>query len=935
MHPKPALFILILSFTMGCAWWRSGRGSRSTGGSESSEIPAWRVFEPVRPEPRRAGEKDDLDPGFENGSEKGAPGWAPFGEGYEIDPTGGRRRGRAVRLANPAPGAARGVLGTVVLDQKEPRPIYLSAASRAEKVTGEPDADYSLYLDLLHVDGTSSYGHTLEFATGTHDWEVRQRVLSPSKAVAKAFVHCLFRNKHAGVVWFDDVLVTEAPAAALIFDSQLVTAVADAPVAGPPRAPVATLATGDGLKLELGEGGAVTSVALSGKEVGDPARARRGGFLLRDVRGRSDWIHPGGRLREEGDRVEQAGDLGTLGLRFSARYAARGDRIDVHAEIEDTRGEPRAVTLGFALPLSFSGWTWGDHLRGERVITGQSELSNTSREWDIGAVGSLSRYPWAAVWGREGGIALAHGLLEPRVVRFAANPATGQLTVVFDLGLHPDTARFPGRAWVDFSLYRFDPAWGFRSAAQAYYDRHAALFTRRMRPEREGIWLPFTKKSHITGIADFGFGVHELHELTEVASNQELGISSFRYLQVPDSYTLDLDGKPAPARDAALEERVMAALRTQHQRGEPVKRAQAEAIYSSAFHDSQGRFLYRWAPVGEIPWCGGSAGCALFPVSSDPDIADRQYPINKARADWNDQTRQLHARLPELTGEFVDGVQATTFRFLIDHRRSHLQGTRQPPSFMGEGRVVGIPSLFATINFLHWLEPDVHTRMGKLLMGNTVPDGLPWGADVFDYLGTEANWMVEDRFVPDDDATMSYRRTLSHQRPFGLLQNSDFVALGREGRVERYFQIALFYGFYPSFFSADASSNPYWEDPALYNRDRALFRKYVPIVRRLSQAGWEVITRAWTSDRNLHIERFGRPGDLFFTLHNTTASPVTVTVRLDPALGLAASPLRARRLIATGPEIPVASGEHRTFSLPLAAGAVEAVEVLESSGSPR
>ena len=69
-----------------------------------------------------------------------------------------------------------------------------------------------------------------------------------------------------------------------------------------------------------------------------------------------------------------------------------------------------------------------------------------------------------------------------------------------------------------------------------------------MPPEREGIWLPFSTKSKIDRVADFGFGVHELHDLGEVACDQQLGIASFRYLQVPDSYALWLD---RPRRAAA------------------------------------------------------------------------------------------------------------------------------------------------------------------------------------------------------------------------------------------------------------------------------------------------------------------------------------------------------------------------------------------------
>ena len=75
---------------------------------------------------------------------------------------------------------------------------------------------------------------------------------------------------------------------------------------------------------------------------------------------------------------------------------------------------------------------------------------------------------------------------------------------------------------------------------------------------------------------------------------------------------------------------------------------------------------------------------------------------------------------------------------------------------------------------------------GKLLMGNTLFEDVPWAGRAFDYLGVEVNWLQGGNFVPDDDARLSYRRTLAGQRPYGLLMNTDFRALaaaaGRQGR---------------------------------------------------------------------------------------------------------------------------------------------------------
>jgi hypothetical protein len=45
-------------------------------------------------------------------------------------------------------------------------------------------------------------------------------------------------------------------------------------------------------------------------------------------------------------------------------------------------------------------------------------------------------------------------------------------------------------------------------------------------------------------------------------------------------------------------------------------------------------------------------------------------------------------------------------------------------------------------------------------------------------------------------------------------------------------------GIWPGFFSANAFGNLYWSQPKLYNRDRPVFRHYVPLLRRINYAGW-------------------------------------------------------------------------------------------------
>jgi hypothetical protein len=89
---------------------------------------------------------------------------------------------------------------------------------------------------------------------------------------------------------------------------------------------------------------------------------------------------------------------------------------------------------------------------------------------------------------------------------------------------------------------------------------------------------------------------------------------------------------------------------------------------------------------------------------------------------------------------------------------------------------------------------------------------------------------------------------------------------------------ALAYGMFPGFFSHNASQGHYFTRPELYNRDRPLFKKYVPLCKRVAEAGWEPVTLARSSDEHVYVERFGTR---YLTLFNDSPEQRTTTIRLD------------------------------------------------------
>ena len=147
-------------------------------------------------------------------------------------------------------------------------------------------------------------------------------------------------------------------------------------------------------------------------------------------------------------------------------------------------------------------------------------------------------------------------------------------------------------------------------------------------------------------------------------------------------------------------------------------------------------------------------------------------------------------------------------------------------------------------------------------------------------MGTETDWNPGGKWQPMSDAELLYRRALCKGKPYCFLMNTDFEQFSHE-LVEKYMKRCLAYGMFPGFFSHNASQGHYFTRPELYDRDRPLFKKYVPLCKLVAEAGWEPITRARSSDENVYVERFG---DRYLTVFNDSTQPqeTTITVEQTP-----------------------------------------------------
>ncbi len=130
--------------------------------------------------------------------------WQPFGRGFTVDTTSPHGGKQLVRCCNDSPRQSSGITQQLDLQQQEPRPVVISAWSRAENVSGKVDSGYSLFVDATCNDGSALSALSARFPTGTHAWQRATLNITPTKPIRVLKLYLLFRG-HAGCVWFDDV----------------------------------------------------------------------------------------------------------------------------------------------------------------------------------------------------------------------------------------------------------------------------------------------------------------------------------------------------------------------------------------------------------------------------------------------------------------------------------------------------------------------------------------------------------------------------------------------------------------------------------------------------------------------------------------------------------------------------------------------------------
>ncbi len=560
----------------------------------------------------------------------------------------------------------------------------------------------------------------------------------------------------------------------------------------------------------------------------------------------------------------------------------RGDYIEINLEFEHLNLGNLCGTLRITIPYNGDNWEWFRGLdKSEQMkssVTYYDTVSVNTVYPPDGAFngkdladggygdpvgqGTMSYYPLCAARIDDTGHGLGIDMSLPVVYRLGGNMEHG-LFAEFDLATNPITLKFPNRAFFRLCKFDYNPEWGMRAALKQYYLIYPEIFKKRV--INEGIWLPFVPLRSISGWSDFGFAFHETSwgrfdqkdgkKIPNIQSDKETGVYSFQYTE-PWDIQLPIKRKKM-AYATLVSDKI-------------ITKEHKTYLDISATEDKNGLWQARRL---RTPWFN-SGWAVSITTNCDPDL----FGFN--RYHYILQKEISPALKLNVDGIYFDSME-WNWHHDLNYREHHFAYTDYPLTYSKGVCRPAIWNFTSEFEFMKKIADEMHSQ-GKLAMGNG-HDWNPFAAANLDLFGAEISWhSLNDH---NNSTALDFKRIISFQKPIVFLLNHGlnkkaFTKAPYKG-YEIYFEKMMAYGFFPSFFSVNASDNPYWKDPIKIENGRPFFKKYIPIIKQIAEAGWEPVTAGYVNSPSIRIERFGAKGNLFFTIRNNTDQDNPCTISLD------------------------------------------------------
>ncbi|MDX6319960.1 MAG: hypothetical protein QOD35_3360 [Nocardioidaceae bacterium] len=593
-------------------------------------------------------------------------------------------------------------------------------------------------------------------------------------------------------------------------------------------------------------------------------------------------------------------------MNIDATIASHPDDLRIDGIVSSPTNTTTPFQLRVTLPLNAAGWDWWDDPRHKRDITSAGRYENLT-QWNVQ---QTSRYPFNTVSDAHSALTVGIPLDEPKLAR--ARYANGRLTFTFDLGVSPATSIFGG-AKVPFSLvlYRSDPAWGYRAAIEKYYQLFPNDFERHTQVAREGGWFGQVDRSRLdTTYDDFGLGLNMIALGTgNDGGDADWGTDFLPWDNARGIYTTaynhhwgykhpNVDDPDTPTYAKEIERIKADAAMTPATYEDRRRRDRSIATLNSGARDNNNRLLYA-RYQGFMQHYEN-----LYPLNGPLDwrTVSRIYQMDPALADAD----RVGATLDALHLDSVSGMRR--WGAADDYYQPHWANASYGLTFSYDsGRVVDRLA-FGVASQVQYVSNYAHSH-GMFLSANfnaSDARSAAWfGAAAIDYFGLERG--LPEKVSGQNDPYSSvdgyalFKRTLADQRPISTI-DADCDSHTTADLAER-FQQTMLYGIYMG-----CGGTTSWSED-----ERSVFAKYTPLLREIDAAGWEVVTRARSSNPDVWVERFGSlsdDGGVWLPVHNPTDTPQAYTMTVEGSVvgGLPASDLQGEDRITGTPVVVTPSG---------------------------
>lgn len=568
--------------------------------------------------------------------------------------------------------------------------------------------------------------------------------------------------------------------------------------------------------------------------------------------------------------------------------------------------------LRFSLPIDALGFEyWKDPRQKETIDDQNKEYENNywtdyKNDGAIGPNRKVSRYPYIALSPTtiDKGITLAVPLDSPNIFRLSYEYGTG-LYIDFDLGFHSQQDGGP-HADFSFVIYPHQSKWGIRSAAKEFYKIFPGFFRKRVPAKREGGWFigSAMDAASIGNPSDFALAFDEAPGLTNIwIWDKEKGIYSLgqgepwyyydEWKEGGDEWIINNPGKDHPDDD----ESYIHLQNGKNSTNPKIKNGTLAALSSLVLKKDSSPYVdYSYWENSDHEPRFSMLAFPFFPYNINDWIIEYKY---------NDVLEQIKNIDAQLSGFYLDSSH--TIGKFENYNENHFSippmkltmdypVINEDPALNYQGGKAVIYRL-GEIDFVKSFSNLLH-KEGRILFGNGGGSYDEGRTDYFyrpyyDAIGIEAHLGRCKRTYQYNDQETIMGRFEMYQKPIAVLDkaisysppqaaNYEMLCLPDEYYedndplkplkksittmpqevVEFRLQLGLFYGIWTGLL--------WLKDKDRIEEIRPLFKKYVPILRKLSVAGWEPVTFATSSSPSIWIERFGgeKTGRFYLTVRN-------------------------------------------------------------------